>query len=197
LGRVINLGVTVSGTVNGGLFGSSQEQFYKDNYLRLFNLSYSILKSRAEAEEVMHDTLLKYFDSEIVFNTSRERESWLSKVCVNLSIDRFRKRERERGHLRSNLFDHMEGEQLEEELEQEGAVELLGYSAKRVRKAVECLPAGYRMIITLLYFEGYDYQEIAQITGIKEPTLRTQHARAKRMVAQILKKRKKERRWRV
>lgn len=44
-----------------------------------------------EAEEVMHDTLLKYFERD-EFNTVKERDSWLSRVCINMSIDRLRKR---------------------------------------------------------------------------------------------------------
>jgi DNA-directed RNA polymerase specialized sigma24 family protein len=54
-----------------------------------------------EAEEIMHDTLLKYFDRED-FDTIRERNAWLKRVCINLSIDRLRKRKVEEGIFKSD-----------------------------------------------------------------------------------------------
>lgn len=203
-------------SVVGGSLGTPQERFYKEHFSRLFNLSYSILKSRVEAEEVMHDTLLKYFQSDIEFGSSGERNSWLSRVCVNLSIDQLRKRKREGYRVCYNLYQLLEieresGELLEDKKGVEGdetsdellerdlsnEVKVFGFTPKELRKAISKLGAGYRLIITLLYFEGFDYQEVAQITGIKEPTIRTQHARAKIKLAEILKKSKKFRRWKV
>lgn len=167
-----------------------EEQFYKKHYLRLYNLSYSILKSRVQAEEVMHDTLLKYFDSSIEFKTERERDGWLTRICVNASIDQLRKNRYDATHVESELPHYFEFEsdyKEQEEREEREERELpFGYSAKELRRAVLKLPARYRVVITLLYFEGFDYEEVAQITELKSSSVRSQHLRAKRKLAEIL-----------
>ncbi len=48
-----------------------------------------------------------------------------------------------------------------------------------VTKAIADMPEGYRSVLTLYLFEGYDHEEIAQILQVKESTARTQYVRAK------------------
>ena len=50
------------------------------------------------------------------------------------------------------------------------------------------LPAGYRAVLSLLLFEGYDYEEAAEITGLKASSVRSQYVRAKARLLEILKK---------
>jgi RNA polymerase sigma-70 factor (ECF subfamily) len=40
-----------------------------------------------------------------------------------------------------------------------------------VKKAMEQLPAGYRITFSLYALEGYDHQEISGILGISESTI--------------------------
>jgi RNA polymerase sigma-70 factor (ECF subfamily) len=56
-----------------------------------------------------------------------------------------------------------------------------------VRKAIAELPDGYRSVLTLYLFEGYDHEEIAQILHVKESTARTQYIRAKQKLLMKLK----------
>ena len=44
------------------------------------------------------------------------------------------------------------------------------------------LPDGYRTVFTLNAFEGYDYDEIAEILSITPSTVRTQYHRAKKQL---------------
>jgi RNA polymerase sigma-70 factor (ECF subfamily) len=57
---------------------------------------------------------------------------------------------------------------------------------KRVREALETMKDPYRLVLTLSLFEGMDYQEIAQITGQKEVTIRSQFCRGKATLLKIL-----------
>jgi RNA polymerase sigma-70 factor (ECF subfamily) len=56
-----------------------------------------------------------------------------------------------------------------------------------VKKALAELPDGYRTVLTLYLFEGYDHEEIAQILEVKESTARTQYIRAKQKLLMKLK----------
>jgi DNA-directed RNA polymerase specialized sigma24 family protein len=48
------------------------------------------------------------------------------------------------------------------------------------------LPPGFRSVITLYLFEGYDHEEIGQILGVAESTSKTQYKRAKDKLRMIL-----------
>lgn len=50
------------------------------------------------------------------------------------------------------------------------------------------LPDHYRLVLSLHLFEGYDYEEIAQITSAKESTIRTLYMRGRQKLAAMLKK---------
>jgi RNA polymerase sigma-70 factor (ECF subfamily) len=61
------------------------------------------------------------------------------------------------------------------------------YTVAGIKKAMEKLPEGSRMIFSLYLFEGYDHGEIAQILNITNSTSKSQFMRAKRRVIEFLK----------
>ena len=58
----------------------------------------------------------------------------------------------------------------------------------QVRKAIEELPDNYRLVLNLVLLEGLDYEEIANLTGEREGTIRTQFSRGRVKLAEKLKK---------
>ena len=49
------------------------------------------------------------------------------------------------------------------------------------------LSDGYRAVVSLYLFEGYDHTEIAEILGITVTTSKTQYHRAKKKLRELLK----------
>lgn len=137
-----------------------------------------------DAEEVMHDTLLTYFRKGMEFQNTRERDNWLARVCINLSIDRLRKYKSE-----NNLFNSNELKNTEVETECVENFSFKGITVDQVKAAMNKLADGYRLILSLHLFEGYDYEEIAQITQLKEVSVRSQFIRGKaRLIEEIKRK---------
>ena len=161
--------------------------FYHRYRVRLFNTSYRILGDRMDAEEVMQDAMIKYLKSGISLGLPKE-EAWLVKSVVRGAIDRLRKRKREELFLQEYRSD---AEDLKvEELDRQmwGALSQSDSElVSRVRKGVESLPDGYRAILLLLLFEGYDYQEVAEILDVTESTVRSQYMRGRKRLLEILK----------
>lgn len=62
-----------------------------------------------------------------------------------------------------------------------------GLSVDNVRKAMEFLPNGSKMIFSLYLLEGYDHTEISQILRISESNSKSQYMRAKQKVKEVLK----------
>ena len=58
---------------------------------------------------------------------------------------------------------------------------------EEVKKAVKELPNGYRTVLSLHLFEGYDQEEIAEILQISHATVRTQYMRAKQKLLTLIK----------
>jgi RNA polymerase sigma-70 factor (ECF subfamily) len=57
---------------------------------------------------------------------------------------------------------------------------------KKIYKAMEKLPEGYRVIFSLYLIEGYDHGEIAEIMGISESTSKSQFSRAKQKIKELI-----------
>ena len=57
---------------------------------------------------------------------------------------------------------------------------------ERVRRAMQLLPEGYRVVLSLYLFEGYDHEEIGNVLNISETTSRTQYLRGKKLIVVIL-----------
>lgn len=154
------------------------ERIYDEHAVRLYNLSLRILGDCCEAEEIMHDSLLQYYGmkdkSEI-----QDIRKWLSSVCIRKSIDRLRKRKRFKDFLEDYDDPAMDDTEYED----------LALDVENIRKALSYVPDSSRLILTLHLFEGYDYQEISQITGIKEVTVRSLYLRGKRKLAEYLRNR--------
>lgn len=159
-------------------FDADIRSIYDAHSVRLYNLSLRILGEGADAEEVMHDTLLQYHE------ISRRDEindvsKWLSSVCIRKSIDRLRKRHR--------YMDFLERYAEQDCLyEPDVRADEVEYSVAKIKDAMASLPDQYRLVLTLHLFEGYDYQEISQITQTKESTIRTLYMRGRRKLADKL-----------
>ena len=60
----------------------------------------------------------------------------------------------------------------------------------RIKRQMLLMPDGYRAVLSLLLFEGYDYSEAAQILGVEESTVRSQYLRGKRRLVEMIKNEK-------
>lgn len=161
--------------------------FYQRYRVRLFNVSYRILGDRMDAEEVMLDVMIKYLKSGMSLVLPKE-EAWLVKSVVRGAIDRLRKRKREEIFLEEYRADaeDLNGEEVDRQMWgalSQSDLELVS----RVKKGIESLSDGYRTILSLLLFEGYDYQEVAEILDVKEATVRSQYMRGRKRLLEILK----------
>ena len=55
-----------------------------------------------------------------------------------------------------------------------------------IKLAMNELPDGYRVVLTLYLFEGYDHEEIGNVLKISETTSRTQYLRGKKRLLELL-----------
>lgn len=150
----------------------------------MLNVAFRIVGNVEEAEDVLQESFVDAFSKLKDFRQETTFGLWLKQIVVNRSINLLRKR-------RLELVD-MESEQLENIADEEGFDdEEMQYQVAQVKQAIQQLPEGYRVVLSLYLLEGYDHEEIGQILGINENTSRTQFLRAKRKLGEILKQKGK------
>lgn len=159
------------------------EKVYDVHSQRLYNISLRIVGCSNDAEEIMHDSLLKYWHfqrkSEI-----KDLGKWLTSICIRRSIDRLREKNRRNWFLESYEDPALQEDAFSDEDQ---------FEVDDIVKALHELPDIYRAVVSMHLFEGYDYREISQITGAKEGTIRTIYTRGRQKLAAILKHKRNER----
>ena len=63
------------------------------------------------------------------------------------------------------------------------------WRADVLRRCVQELPDGYRVVLSLYLLEGYDHAEIASILGITESTSKSQYSRARKKLLELARNR--------
>ncbi len=169
---------------------SKEDIIYEECHKRLYFTALRILNNQFEAEEVMHDTLLKFFARGGQFSSDKERNSWMTRVCINMSIDRLRKRES--GLFRYNINEGTDIKESMEDVHIDEEYSYKGVTVQMIKSSLEKLADGYRLVLSLYLFEGYDYEEIAQITKLKEVSVRSQFIRGRARLISELEKMKPE-----
>ena len=145
---------------------------YDRNKNAVFRMAFSYCKNKADAEDIMQDVFIKLFTGGAEFESEDKERSWLLKVTVNKCRDMFRSL-RYRYSLTSIPLD-------------EACLTYETPEESEVYHAVMSLPAKYRIIIHLYYYEDYSVKEISSITGTKESAVQTQLYRARKKLKDIL-----------
>ena len=157
---------------------SAQLKLYEHYARMLFASCYRILANTEEAEEAMQDSFLKIFTHLEQYHEEMSFEAWVRRIAIHTAIDYVRQQSEELELLTDNLPDLAEEEEEEEPR----------YTVDQVRHAMELLPNGYRVVLSLYLFEGYDMEEIAQILHVKPASVRSQYLRGKRKLIEGIKR---------
>lgn len=159
--------------IDGCIRGDQKAQFklYKLYYRSMYNSSLRIVNDYTEAEDIMQESFLAAFEKIKTYSGKVSFGSWLKKIVVNKSLDALRKKRIE--------IVELNDQSTQIELEKEVNEVEIQYHVEKVKEAMEKLPDGYRVVLSLYLFEGYDHDEISGIMGINSSTSRSQFARAK------------------
>ncbi|MBO0934260.1 RNA polymerase sigma factor [Fibrella aquatilis] len=160
------------------LLGDRRAQYdlYKRYAKAMYNVCKRIVGHDAEAEDVLQDAFVDAFGNLHRFRGESTFGAWLKQIVVNRAVGCLRTR-----RLPLVSTETLDNENFDRAEEGEGIDEAqMQWDVERVRQAVARLPDGYRVVLTLYLFDGYDHDEIGQILSISESTSRSQYLRAKR-----------------
>jgi len=154
---------------------TAQQALYELYIDAMYNTCKRMVGKKEDAEEILQDAFVKAFSNLNSFRYESTFGAWLKRIVVNQSINFLNKR---------NIpFSPLEKEEYRlaepESFNQKPDISL-------VKKAITQLSDGYRRIISLYLFEGYDHQEISEITGLSVSTSKSQYHRAKKQLVKII-----------
>lgn len=156
----------------------AQYELYKLYSKAMFNVCMRITNDYAEAEDVLQEAFISAFKNLHSFKGEASFGSWLKKIVVNAAINSIRKKKAEL----VPMEEHMAGEVADEVYEDD-----TDWQVDKIRRAIQKLPDGYRVVLSLYLLEGFDHAEIAEILGITESTSKSQYSRAKKKLLEIMK----------
>jgi RNA polymerase sigma-70 factor (ECF subfamily) len=160
----------------------AQFQIYKLYYKAMYNTSLRIVNDRMEAEDIMQESFLSAFEKIETYSGTVSFGAWLKKIVINRSLDTLGRRKAVFEDIESHVGIRDDGP--DDSLRNEEIDTRIG----EVKEAIEKLPDGYRVILSLYLLEGYDHDEIAEILKISSSTSRSQLSRAKQKLISELKK---------
>ena len=157
----------------------AQYKLYKLYSKAMYNVALRIVNDPADAEDVLQEAFINAFTNIRSYGKKASFGSWLKRIVINKALNFVNAKKwhfDDLDHRSENIID--EGDHKAEDED---------YKVWQIKNAMKTLPNGFRMVLSLYLFEGYDHKEIAEIMNITESTSKSQYKRAKDKLRSLLK----------
>lgn len=155
-------------------------ELYNSYAKAMYNICYRMMNNAEEARDMLQEGFVDAFHRLDSFRFESSFGAWLKKIVINKCINALEKRKIT--WVDEEITDDFTSASDDENLNEEE----LKLSVERVKKAMNLLPEGARVIFSLYLLEGYDHTEISEILHISESTSKTQFMRARQIIKEIL-----------
>lgn len=148
---------------------------------KIFRLALRITLSRAEAEDIVQDVLIKVWNRRDDLAEVDSIEAYSLTVCRNLSLDRLQRKENDN----VNLDDAppTEADDAPPDLQM-----IRNERIDNIKQLIERLPIPQRAAMQLRDMEGKTYKEISAITGQTEEQVKVNIFRARQYIRKQIEK---------
>ena len=144
---------------------------------KLFRLALRITLDRAEAEDVVQDTMIRVWNKRDEWQQFESVEAYCLIVAKNLAIDRSQKKDDQNVELTPEMA---------EEADTSGPYDRLvnNERMKIIHRLIDELPEKQRLIMQLRDIEGESYKDIAKVLQLTEEQVKVNLFRARQKVKQ-------------
>jgi RNA polymerase sigma-70 factor (ECF subfamily) len=148
----------------------------------VFNLALRLVHDPQEAENLSQEAFLRAWRGLPGFRAEASFTTWLYQIVTHLCYNRL---PRLRLELAALDPDEMKVDLSDERPSLEDT--LLSEELQRaLHAAIDCLPDGFRLLLTLRHLQELSYAEIAMVTGLPLGTVKTGIHRARQQLRQHL-----------
>jgi RNA polymerase sigma-70 factor, ECF subfamily len=151
---------------------------------RVYRAARAIVRDEHEAEDVMQQAYVSAFTHLRQFNGLARFSTWLTKIAINESLARVRRRGRYEAFDDdlSNVEPFMSSGPAENPERQAFSAELRGF----LESAIDTLPDGMREVFVLRDVEGLSTSEVAESLGVSEDVVKTRLSRGRATLRRVL-----------
>ena len=142
---------------------------------KLFRLALRITPNRAEAEDVVQETLIRVWNKREEWHLLDSMEAYCLTVARNLAIDRSERKEAAAVELTPEAEQTPDDSDPYNHLVNKERLEL-------IRRLMDGLPEKQRAVVHLRDVEGRNYKEIARILGLTEEQVKVNLFRARQKI---------------
>lgn len=174
-----NHNMSESDLIKGCLEGDrrAQEYLYQKFSPKMYGVCLRYAGKAEDAQDILQNGFVKVFKNLHMYRGDGSFEGWIRRIFVNTAIEHYRRQ--------VNLYPVTENHENLLETKEVSAFDSL--SVKDLMKIIQQLSPGYRTVFNLYVVEGYSHKEIAEMIGISEGTSKSQLARAKGVLQNIIK----------
>jgi RNA polymerase sigma-70 factor, ECF subfamily len=145
---------------------------------KLYRFALRMLNSTVEAEDIVQDVFLKLWSAKDKLDEYRSIEAFAVVMTRNLCLDRLKSPKRKTNEIIEpdiKFSDNTADKKLE-----------MKESVTYIKKIIDQLPLLQRTIIHLRDIEGYEFEEITQVTKLSLNAVRVNLSRARKTVREEL-----------
>lgn len=150
---------------NGDL--DALKELYSLASASIYSYALSVLGSRHDAEDVLHDCIVKIYAQAKSYKPQGKPFAWIIRIAKNICIDRMRLRKKEAASSLDNEADTL-------------PVDPIADAEDRlmIQSFLSALSPEERQIVSLHLISGFTFREIAKALGQPAPTVMTKYRRA-------------------
>ena len=179
-----NHNITESDLIRGSINGDRrmQELLYKTFSAKMYGVCLRYAGNAEDAQDILQEGFIKVFRNLDRFRAEGSFEGWIRRIFVNTAIEHYRRT--------VNMYPVSESQENNVEDKDWSAFDKL--AVKDLMKLIQDLSPGYRAVFNLYVVEGYTHKDIAAMMGISEGTSKSQLARAKAILKNVITGKQKE-----
>ncbi len=137
----------------------------------LYRICYILLKNESDAEDIVQETIIKYYEKKPSLRDDEHIKAWLITVAKNKCRDLLRYKKR---------HTHLDIDEVRDLKAQSSDSEVLD--------VMMALPEKFRLVLVLHYVEGYRTEEIAKIIEKTPSAVKMRLQKGRRLLTEKYKK---------
>lgn len=167
---------------------SAWEELLRAHNRKIYNLCYRFTGRPSEAEDLTQEVFIKVFQTLTTYDVTQGGFStWLNRVARNHLVDHYRRTHKDR--LTSSIEDETGGLEDKPSAEEHPIARVESRERHEIlQAALNRLSPDMREAVVLRDFQDLDYDEIAEVLGVPEGTVKSRINRGRLELARVIKR---------
>jgi RNA polymerase sigma-70 factor (ECF subfamily) len=166
----------------------AMQVLFARHHVRVYRFVLRLVRNEAPAEDLVSEVFLDVWRQAGKFEGRSAASTWMLSIARFKALSALRRRSEQEldDAMAETIVDDSDDPQASLEKKDSGAI---------LRKAIESLSAEHREIIDLVYYHEKSVEEVSQIVGIPEATVKTRMFYARKKLGELLKQQGCDRGW--